>query len=92
MMRFLQAFLRAAATVVIVAAVAIRPAPAQTIDANLIEAAKKEGEVVWYTTLVVTQIVRPLVQAFEKKYPGAYLLAFRVIISIFELVAIGGAA
>ena len=69
MMRFPQALVRAAAAV-FVAAVAIPPVSAQTIDPNLIEAAKKEGEVVWYTTLIVTQIVRPLVQAFEKKYPG----------------------
>ncbi len=32
--------------------------------------AKKEGEVVWYTTLLVDQAVRPLVAAFEAKYPG----------------------
>ena len=36
----------------------------------LIEAAKKEGQVVWYTTLIVNQIIRPLKDAFEKKYPG----------------------
>lgn len=37
-------------------------------DAALIEAAKKEGEVVWYTGLIVTLVVRPLVEAFDKKY------------------------
>jgi len=68
-MRFPQALL-CAATAAVVATAALRPTSGQTIDSNLIEAAKKEGEVVWYTTLVVTQIVRPLVQAFEKKYPG----------------------
>jgi ABC-type Fe3+ transport system substrate-binding protein len=68
-MGFPQALVRAAA-VVMVAAAAIRPTSAQAIDPSLIEAAKKEGEVVWYTTLIVTQIVRPLAQAFEKKYPG----------------------
>ena len=36
----------------------------------LYEAAKKEGEVVWYTSLIVNQAVRPLVEAFNKKYPG----------------------
>jgi ABC-type Fe3+ transport system substrate-binding protein len=41
---------------------------AAAADAALIEAAKKEGQVVWYTTLVVNQIVRPLKEAFEKKY------------------------
>ena len=68
-MRFPQALL-CAATAAVVATAALRPTSGQTIDSNLIEAAKKEGEVVWYTTLVVTQIVRPLVQAFEKRYPG----------------------
>ena len=39
-------------------------------DAALYEAAKKEGQVVWYTTLIVNQAVRPLIAAFNKKYPG----------------------
>jgi ABC-type Fe3+ transport system substrate-binding protein len=43
---------------------------ADGVDPKLIEAAKLEGQVVWYTTLVVNQIVRPLIQAFEQKYPG----------------------
>ena len=42
-------------------------------DAALIEAAKKEGKVVWYTTLIVNQAIRPLKAAFEKKYPGIEL-------------------
>jgi len=37
-------------------------------DAALIEAAKREGELVWYTGLIVNTVVRPLIQAFEKKY------------------------
>jgi ABC-type Fe3+ transport system substrate-binding protein len=37
-------------------------------DAALIAAARKEGSVTWYTTLIVDQFVRPLVAAFEKKY------------------------
>jgi ABC-type Fe3+ transport system substrate-binding protein len=37
-------------------------------DAELIAAARKEGEVVWYTTLIVNQAARPLADAFEKKY------------------------
>jgi hypothetical protein len=45
MMRFPQALVCAAA-VVVVATPAIRPISAQTIDSNLIEAAKKEGEIV----------------------------------------------
>ncbi len=46
---------------------------ARAQDATLIAAAKKEGQVVWYTTLIVNQIVRPLKAAFEKKYPGVTL-------------------
>jgi ABC-type Fe3+ transport system substrate-binding protein len=42
-------------------------------DAELIAAAKKEGKVVWYTTLIVNQVIRPLKAAFEKKYPGIEL-------------------
>ena len=39
-------------------------------DPALIDAALKEGTVVWYSTLIVNQIVRPMSDAFEKKYPG----------------------
>src|SRR5258707_13448397 len=42
--------------------------PAAAVDPALVAAAKKEGQFTWYTTLVVTQVVRPLVQAFDKKY------------------------
>jgi iron(III) transport system substrate-binding protein len=48
-------------------------APGYAADAALIEAAKKEGRVVWYTTLIVNQVVIPLKTAFEKKYPGVTL-------------------
>jgi iron(III) transport system substrate-binding protein len=41
---------------------------AQAADAALVEAAKKEGEVVWYSTQIVSQLVRPIATAFEKKY------------------------
>lgn len=33
------------------------------------EGAKKEGRLVLYTTAIVTQTVRPIVDAFQKKYP-----------------------
>ena len=39
-------------------------------DPELYKAAKKEGQLTWYTTLIVKQAVRPIVAAFEKKYPG----------------------
>jgi iron(III) transport system substrate-binding protein len=42
-------------------------------DAAMIEAARKERQVVWYTTLIINQVVRPLKQAFEQKYPGVEL-------------------
>ncbi len=34
----------------------------------LIEAARKEGRVVWYTTQIINQFARPAAEAFEKKY------------------------
>ena len=36
------------------------PAAAQAIDPALVDAANKEGEVVWYTTLIVGQAVRAI--------------------------------
>src|SRR5438034_8963691 len=45
-------------------------APAYAADAALIAAAKREGEVVWYSTQIISQLVRPVTAAFEKKYPG----------------------
>ncbi len=42
--------------------------PAQALDQALIDAAKKEGRVVWYTTQIVNQFARPAAEAFEKKY------------------------
>ena len=39
------------------------------ISADLIAKAKQEGQVVYYTDLIVDQIVRPLAAAFEAKYP-----------------------
>jgi ABC-type Fe3+ transport system substrate-binding protein len=50
------------------AAAALAVTPALAADTNLIEAAKKEGEVVWYTTLIVNQLARPMAEGFEKKY------------------------
>lgn len=42
-------------------------------DAELEAAARKEGQVVWYSTLIINQIVRPIAEAFQKKYPGIEL-------------------
>src|SRR6202158_824657 len=41
---------------------------AHAADAALIAAAKKEGEVTWYTTQIIAQLVRPMSAAFEKTY------------------------
>lgn len=41
---------------------------ARAQDAAMIEAAKKEGQVTWYTGLIVNLVVRPLSEGFEKKY------------------------
>ena len=39
-------------------------------DASLYAAAKSEGQVVWYTTLIFDTAVRPLIASFEQTYPG----------------------
>jgi iron(III) transport system substrate-binding protein len=39
-------------------------------DPKLVEAARKEGQALWYTTLIVDQIVRPLIKAFQTQVPG----------------------
>jgi iron(III) transport system substrate-binding protein len=56
-----------------IAIVAFAAGKAAAADPALIAAAKKEGQVTWYTTLIVNQIIRPLKDAFEKKYPGITL-------------------
>ena len=55
-------------TILIVAALAAVQAHAAEISGELIAKAKQEGEVVYYTDLIVDQIVRPLAAAFEAKY------------------------
>ena len=61
--------MRAFKLALLLAALAL-PARAAGIDPAMIEAARKEGGVVWYSGMIVNQIVRPMVDAFEKKYPG----------------------
>jgi ABC-type Fe3+ transport system substrate-binding protein len=43
----------------------------------LVEGAKKEGKITWYTTLIVDQVVRPVKDAFEKEYPFIQVEFFR---------------
>jgi ABC-type Fe3+ transport system substrate-binding protein len=38
-------------------------------EAKLVDGAKKEGEVVLYSTMIVNQALRPLAEAFMQKYP-----------------------
>ncbi|HLH99087.1 MAG TPA: extracellular solute-binding protein [Xanthobacteraceae bacterium] len=49
-------------------ALATVQATAAEVSPDLIAKAKQEGEVVYYTDLIVDQIVRPLASAFEAKY------------------------
>ncbi len=42
--------------------------PAGAADRALIDAAKKEGSVAWYSTAIVDQFIRPAALAFEAKY------------------------
>jgi len=47
---------------------AVLPVAATAADKDLIEAAKKEGEVVYYTTMTLSQS-KKVVDQFQKKYP-----------------------
>jgi ABC-type Fe3+ transport system substrate-binding protein len=49
---------------------AARAAEAYQPDAKMVEAARKEGQVLLYTTLIVDQIVRPLIKSFQTYVPG----------------------
>ena len=41
------------------------------------DGAKKEGKLLWYTTLIVNQALRPIKNAFEKKYPFVQIEHYR---------------
>jgi len=43
----------------------------------LVEGAMKEKKITWYTSLIVDQVVRPIKEAFEKKYPFIAIDHFR---------------
>lgn len=51
-----------------IAGVTALAAGANAADETLIAAAKKEGQLVWYTTQIVDQFARPAAMAFQKKY------------------------
>jgi ABC-type Fe3+ transport system substrate-binding protein len=66
--------MRRSALIVLLAFGAWAPcSTSRAADAALIAAARKEGKVVWYTTLIVNQVIRPLKTAFERQYPGIEL-------------------
>lgn len=48
----------------------------------LVEGAKKEGKVNFYTGLIVDQVVRPVKDAFEKEYPFIQIEFFGVTPSV----------
>jgi ABC-type Fe3+ transport system substrate-binding protein len=50
---------------------------AAAADPALVAASQKEGAVVWYTTQIISQLVRPMIVAFEKTYPGIKVDAIR---------------
>lgn len=60
-------FSRRAAVVLALVATFARPAAAASPD--LVAAAEREGEVVWYTSFVQNQVARPMAEAFQKAYP-----------------------
>jgi ABC-type Fe3+ transport system substrate-binding protein len=64
--------LRCLVPLLVPSALAISQAAAETYrpDPALVAAAKKEGQVLIYTTLIVDQIVRPLIKAFQSQVPG----------------------
>lgn len=59
---------RLAGAVGIASVVCFMSSGVHAADEKLIQAAKKDGSLTWYTTLIVGQVVRPLVEAFKEKY------------------------
>lgn len=73
--RLLRAVSAGACVSSLLLALAVPPSPALAAetykpDAALLAAAQKDGQVIWYTTLIVNQIVKPAIAAFEKQVPG----------------------
>jgi ABC-type Fe3+ transport system substrate-binding protein len=60
----------ASAIILAGASAPVRAAEAYQADPKLVEAARKEGEVVLYTTLIVDQVVRPMIKAFRSQIAG----------------------
>lgn len=64
--------------VAIAASVLLSAGPVEAADPALIEAAKREGQVRWYTVLV-PEAREHLVAAFERRYPGIKIEAIREV-------------
>jgi ABC-type Fe3+ transport system substrate-binding protein len=64
----MNAIARQFAVVTCVALASITGAPAADVSPELIAKAKQEGQVTYYTDLIIDQIVRPVTAAFEAKY------------------------
>src|SRR5262249_41665247 len=58
------------------AAVLLLAVPCFAADEALIAAAKKEGQVTWYTTQIINQFGRLAIDAFQKRY-GIHVDAWR---------------
>src|SRR5262245_46189052 len=65
-------FLRCLMPLLVPGALAMSHAAAESYrpDPALVAAAKKEGQLLIYTTLIVEQIVRPLIKVFQSQVPG----------------------
>ena len=46
-------------------------------EQKLVEGARKEGQVVFYSAMIVNQALRPLADGFMKKYPGVKMTYWR---------------
>ena len=67
-MRFRSMRSRAIAAMFIFAAAGLLRSSAFAADQALIDAARREGQVTWYTTQNIDQLARPTADAFQKRY------------------------
>ena len=49
-------------------ALMLPPAGVRAADATLVEAARKEGKLVWYTTQIINELAAPMAEAFKAAY------------------------
>jgi len=66
------------AAVILLNLLPVQAAETYRPDPALVEAARKEGQALWYTTLIVDQIVRPLIRAFQAQVPGVEIKFIRI--------------